>query len=65
MAVPSPITCAILGVPASNFHGSSLNETVSIDTSLIISPPPKNGSISLKISFLPYNTPTPVGPIIL
>ena len=56
---------AIGGVPASNFHGTSLVVKPSRRTSLIISPPPRNGGMASRISRRPQSTPMPVGPHIL
>ena len=71
IAAIRPTPPQMLGVPASNFQGRSFQEIeqrlviVLKETSFIIAPPPWNGSISSRISCLPYKTPMPVGPSIL
>ena len=53
------------GVPASNFHGSSLGVNPSLVTLRIISPPVRNGGVASRTSVVPQSTPMPVGPHIL
>ena len=60
-----PTTPAMLGVPASNRYGMTFHSDRSKLTERIMSPPPRNGSISSKaIPPQPYSTPTPVGPLV-
>src|SRR5699024_9159447 len=56
IAAPKPIAPAIIGVPPSNFHGSSFHVESYKFTKSIISPPNSTGSIASSISRLPYNT---------
>ena len=56
---------AMAGVPASNFHGSSLGLNPLRCTSRIMSPPPMNGGIAFSSSRRPHSAPMPVGPSIL
>src|SRR5580658_8954696 len=46
IAASRPTASAMGGVPASNFHGTSLVVKPSRRTSRIISPPPRNGGIA-------------------
>ena len=55
----------MLGVPASNLCGPSAHVDPSGFTIAIISPPPRNGSISASSPGRAQSTPTPVGPSIL
>ena len=55
----------MLGVPASNLCGPSAHVEPSGFTIEIISPPPRNGSISASSPGRAQRTPTPVGPSIL
>src|SRR3546814_18879787 len=52
----------MLGVPASNLHGASLNTVPSKRTSLITSPPPVNGGIASSSSPRAHTAPVPGGP---
>ncbi|MNC49517.1 hypothetical protein D3C75_987010 [compost metagenome] len=65
MAAPKPTAPAIIGVPPSNFQGSSFQEESYKSTKSIISPPNSMGSIFSSSSFLPYRAPMPVGAHIL
>ena len=61
-----PITSAIGGVPASNLVGMLFNSYVPSSSKYWFIPPPYcTGSIFSNKLYLPYKTPTPVGPIIL
>src|SRR3972149_5424678 len=62
MAAPKAMTSAMLGVPASNFQGTSFQVAPSRVTRRIISPPPRKGSISSRSSRRGERTPTPGGP---
>ena len=53
------------GVPASNFHGTSLGVKPSTVTLVIISPPPMNGGMASSSSARAHRAPMPVGPHIL
>ncbi|KAG0905810.1 hypothetical protein G6F32_017138 [Rhizopus arrhizus] len=64
-ATPRPMKPAMFGVPASNLCGASLNTVPSKLTSLIISPPPRNGGIASRCSRRAHSAPVPVGPHIL
>ena len=61
-AAPSPIASATCEVPASYFHGSSIQVDESRSTCLIMCPPPMNGGIASSSSTRPCSTPIPVGP---
>ena len=61
-AAPSPIASAICEVPASNFHGRSVQVDSVAVTCLIMCPPPMNGGIRSSSSRRPCRTPIPVGP---
>jgi hypothetical protein len=65
MAAMRPTASAIGGVPGSKRHGRSFQRAPSIQTSLIISPPPRVGSSASSTSRRPQSTPMPVGPSIL
>ena len=62
IAVPSPMTPAMCGVPASNFHGNWLKVVPLKDTDRIMSPPPCQGGMCSSTSCLPKSAPMPVGP---
>ncbi len=57
-----PTTSAIAGVPASNFHGRSLQLVPARRTERIISPPVRNGGIASSSSRRPHSAPAPDGP---
>ena len=61
----SPTASAMGGVPGSKRHGRSFQRARSIQTSLIISPPPRAGSSASSAARRPHSTPMPVGPSIL
>ena len=61
-AAPSPIASAICEVPASNFHGRSVQVDSFAATVRIMWPPPMNGGISSSSARRPCRTPIPVGP---
>jgi hypothetical protein len=61
-ATPRPIASATCDVPASNFHGSSIQVDESRSTRLIMWPPPMKGGISSSRPTRPCSTPMPVGP---
>ena len=65
MAAASPLASTNGMVPASNFHGTSLGSKPSKRTSVIISPPPRNGGIASSSSARAHRPPRPVGPSIL
>jgi hypothetical protein len=64
-AEPSPIASAICDVPASNFHGRSVQVDSFAATVRIMWPPPMNGGISSRSARRPCRTPMPVGPYAL
>ena len=61
-AAASPTASAMGGVPASNLSGISAKVDPSVATSLIISPPPRKGSIACSTAGRPARHPMPVGP---